>query len=71
MKKLNIFSPYFIEHKRYTMASFFYVVSTVHCAAVSFNVTWRFSFTVVSTAAMALVSLLGVPDQLEESLLQN
>jgi hypothetical protein len=26
---------------------------------------------VVSTAAMALVSLLGVPDQLEESLLQN
>ena len=44
MKKLNIFSPYFIEHKRYTMASFFYVVSTVHCAAVSFNVTWRFSF---------------------------
>ena len=28
MKTLNIFIPLFIEHKRYTMTSFFYLVSS-------------------------------------------
>jgi len=37
------------------------------CAAISFIVMRQFSFTMDSTAAMALVSLLCVPDQVEES----
>jgi hypothetical protein len=41
------------------------------CAAVSFTVTPRFSFTMASTAAVALDSLLGVPDEVEESVTQQ
>ena len=48
MKTLNIFISYFIEHKRCADP---WLIS--RCAAISFTVTRRFSFTMASTAAMA------------------
>ena len=51
MKTVNIFYLVVYWTQRYTMTSFFYVVSS--CAVISFNVTRRFSFAMDSTAAMA------------------
>ena len=62
MKTFNIFFLFFIMDDMECWS---------RCAAISSTVTRRFSFTMASTAAMVSVSLLGVSNQVEESLLQN
>jgi len=67
LKNLNIFISQFIEHKRHTMTSFFYVVS------IAFHTSVSALRKCMNTSRKKLFSLTARPlvHQVEESPLQN